>query len=333
SRSASTPCASRCISTPTRRGASSTSWWRTPRSGRRSSTRSRSRSRSTLAWPEPDLASAGASRPSRLQESRAMRTATAPLDETSDGATGGDLLGRVRQIVETDLAPIVGRIDREGLYPEAVLRRLGDVGAFTLHVDTARPGAAGDLAASIDAMAAAGELCLSTAFCMWCQNALGWYLWNADNPAPRAALGAAVAAGRTLGGTGLSNPMKCFFGIEPMRLKGRRVAGGYEVSGGLPWVSNLGADHYFGAIFEREDDPVRRVMAIVHCGQDGVVLGEGTRFLALDGTRTMSVRLRRAFIADAMVVADPIDDFVKRIRAGFILLQTGMAFGLIQGCV
>lgn len=262
-----------------------------------------------------------------------MRTATAPLDETSDGATGGDLLGRVRQIVETDLAPIVGRIDREGLYPEAVLRRLGDVGAFTLHVDTARPGAAGDLAASIDAMAAAGELCLSTAFCMWCQNALGWYLWNADNPAPRAALGAAVAAGRTLGGTGLSNPMKCFFGIEPMRLKGRRVAGGYEVSGGLPWVSNLGADHYFGAIFEREDDPVRRVMAIVHCGQDGVVLGEGTRFLALDGTRTMSVRLRRAFIPDAMIVADPIDDFIKRIRAGFILLQTGMAFGLIQGCV
>jgi alkylation response protein AidB-like acyl-CoA dehydrogenase len=167
---------------------------------------------------------------------------------------------------------------------------------------------------------------------MWCQDALAWYLANAENPAPRAALGAAVAAGRTLGGTGLSNPMKAFFGIEPIRLKGKRVVGGYEVSGSLPWVSNLGANHLFGAIFEREDDPAHRVMAVVDCAQSGVTLSQNVRFLALDGTRTMAVRLRRAFISDAMVLADPIDDYIRRIRAGFVLLQTGMAFGLIQGC-
>ena len=37
------------------------------------------------------------------------------------------------------------------------------------------------------------------------------------------------AAIAVLGGTGLSNPMKTFFGIEQMRLKGERVAGGYRV--------------------------------------------------------------------------------------------------------
>jgi hypothetical protein len=266
-----------------------------------------------------------------------MRTATAPLREAAESTSvapdDGGLLGRVRRIVDADLAPLAARIDRDGLYPVAVLRKLGEAGAFAAHVDPARPGAAGDLAAAIDAMALAGEHCLSTAFCMWCQDALGWYLWNAENPAPRETLGAAVTQGRALGGTGLSNPMKCFFGVEPIRLKGRRVDGGYQISGGLPWVSNLGDDHYFGAIFECEDDPAHRVMAIVDCGQDDVVLNQGTHFLALEGTRTMAVRFRRTFVPDAMIVADPVDAFIKRIRAGFILLQAGMAFGLIRGCI
>lgn len=264
-----------------------------------------------------------------------MRTAAAPLRQPTEAAApapeGDGLLGRVRHIVETELAPLAPRIDAEGLYPEAVLRRLGEAGAFAAHVE---PGTApGGFAAAIDAMAIAGEHCLSTAFCMWCQDALAWYLANAENPAPRSALGAAVAAGRALGGTGLSNPMKCFFGIEPMRLKGRRVAGGYALSGSLPWVSNLGADHYFGAIFELEDAPGHRVMALVDCSQDGVALNDSTRFLALDGTRTMAVRFRRVFVPDAMIVADPVDDFIRRIRAGFILLQAGMGIGLVRGCI
>jgi hypothetical protein len=38
-------------------------------------------------------------------------------------------------------------------------------------------------------------------------------------------------------------------------------------------------------------------------------------------------------IPDALVLADPSDAFIKRIRAGFVLLQAGMAFGQIRGCV
>ena len=33
------------------------------------------------------------------------------------------------------------------------------------------------------------------------------------------------------------------------------------------------------------------------------------------------------------VLADPSDAYIKRIRAGFVLLQAGMAFGLIRGCI
>ena len=42
--------------------------------------------------------------------------------------------------------------------------------------------------------------------------------------------------------------MKSYAGIEGFLLKATAVEGGFTVSGTLPWVSNLGEDHYCGAI-------------------------------------------------------------------------------------
>jgi alkylation response protein AidB-like acyl-CoA dehydrogenase len=246
-------------------------------------------------------------------------------------APGDTLASRCRDIVRSDLVPIVEDIDRKGLYPETVLRKLGQAGAFGQHL----PGsnAAFSLKAAIEATSAVGEVCLSTAFCMWCQDALGWYIATSSNGALQAKLLAHVAAGQVLGGTGLSNPMKHFAAIEPLRLKGKRVPGGFQVRGTLPWVSNLGPDHYFGAVFELEEKPGHCVMAVVSCAAEGVTLAQNTEFVALDGTRTFSVRLRDVFLSDDLIAADPFTDYLRRIRAGFVLLQAGMAFGLIEGAI
>ena len=162
---------------------------------------------------------------------------------------------------------------------------------------------------------------------------IAWYVFTSDNAALKETVGRAAARGDALGGTGLSNPMKTFFGIETMRLKARRVAGGVEVRGALPWVSNLGPDHYFGAVFELEDAPRHFVMAVVPCASEGLRLVGDHKFVALDGTRTFGVQFRDVFIPDANVLADPIEPYLKRIRAGFVLLQAGMAIGLIRGCI
>ena len=45
--------------------------------------------------------------------------------------TARDDVGR---IVAADLAPLANEIDRQGLYPETVLRRLGEAGLFAAHV-------------------------------------------------------------------------------------------------------------------------------------------------------------------------------------------------------
>jgi len=244
--------------------------------------------------------------------------------------SGAEVVGAVRDIAARELVPLIQQIDVEGHYPESVMRAFGRAGAFATHLP--QGGDRADLGTAIRAMAAAGEHCLSTSFCMWCQDALAWYIAASTNDGLQGSLGRRVASGEALGGTALSNPMKTFFGIEQIRLRGKRVAGGYLVRGLLPFVSNLGRDHYFGAVFEAEE-PRRYVMAIVPCAAPGVTLADNTKFVALDGTRTFSVQLRDVMIADDLVLADPSDGYIKRIRAGFVLLQAGMAFGLIRGCI
>ena len=140
-------------------------------------------------------------------------------------------------------------------------------------------------------------------------------------------------AGKILGGTGLSNPMKSFFGIEKLKLKGRKVDGGYVVRGALPWVSNLGPDHFFGTIFELEDKPGEIVMFLADCSDPAITLQPCKPFLAMDGTGTYGVQFRDVFVPDDLILAEPAGPFVKKIRAGFILLQAGMALGLIRDCI
>jgi alkylation response protein AidB-like acyl-CoA dehydrogenase len=250
-------------------------------------------------------------------------------DEAGD-VRATSVLEAVTVLARTELAPLAGAIDNGTLYPAELLGRFGDAGAFATHLP--RHGAA-DLSCAIETMAAIGEVCGATAFMAWCQNTLAWYVANSENPALLSRFATDVSRGRILGGTGLSNPMKSFFGIETLKLKGRRVNGGYVVRGALPWVSNLGPDHFFGTIFECEDAPGRIVMFLVDCADPAVTLQPCKPFLAMDGTGTFGVQLRDLFVPDGLILAEDAAPFVKKIRAGFILLQAGMGVGVIRDCI
>ena len=252
-----------------------------------------------------------------------------PAEEDTDPALSS-IAREVASMAQRNLAPLALAIDEGTVYPAELLRRLGDVGAWESHCP--RDGAA-DLRCAIQSIAALGEVCGATAFMAWCQNTLAWYAGNSGNPALVARFADDVSSGKILGGTGLSNPMKSFFGIEKLKLKGRKVDGGCVVRGALPWVSNLGADHLFGTIFEREDQPGEIVMFLADCADPAVTLQPCKPFLAMDGTGTYSVQFRDLFVPDDHILADPAGPFVKKIRAGFILLQNGMGLGLIRDCI
>jgi alkylation response protein AidB-like acyl-CoA dehydrogenase len=235
----------------------------------------------------------------------------------------GSFSAKIAALARSELTPILREIDDGEIYPEKAMRRFGEIGAWSAHTELP------DTIAGISAIA---EVCGATAFMAWCQDTLVWYILNSDNAALKAKYLDRARSGALLGGTGLSNPMKSFFGIEKLKLKGRRVDGGYIVRGALPWVSNLGPDHLFGTIFELEDGS-DKVMFLVDCADPDVTLTPCQPFLAMDGTGTFGVQLRDVFIPDDQVLAAPAMPFVKKIRAGFILMQMGMGLGLVRDCV
>jgi alkylation response protein AidB-like acyl-CoA dehydrogenase len=262
-----------------------------------------------------------------------MMNARTEIQIEGTAKPNADPIKSIRAFADRELPKFVQKIDCEGFYPEQIMRELGRLGAYAFHISE-HPDTV-DLNAAIEAMAAVAEHCGSTAFCMWCQDALAWYVSTSANAALKREIGAPVARGDILGGTGLSNPMKAFYDIEPMRLKATPVSGGYIVKGVLPYVSNLGEGHYFGAIFEAavSGGYKRNVMAVIPCAAPGVSIANNTKFTALDGTGTFVVQMRDVFVPEGWILADPIDDYLKKIRAGFVLLQTGMAFGLIRDCI
>jgi alkylation response protein AidB-like acyl-CoA dehydrogenase len=244
-----------------------------------------------------------------------------------------DLLAATAAIVERELKPLTLKIDREGLYPESVMRSLGSAGVFRHHLPDARPDGLHDFPAAIRAMATVSHECLSTGFATWCQDTCGWYLQTATEPEVRERWLPLLASGKVLGGTGMSNTMKAFAGIEDLRLSGVRVDGGYVVNGSLPWVSNLGPDHVFGTLFTLGGGTGKTVMALVDCAAEGFSLRQSAHFMALEGTRTYACIFEDVFIPDSQIIDHDGAAFLRRARTGLVLLQFGMGVGNIQSCI
>jgi alkylation response protein AidB-like acyl-CoA dehydrogenase len=265
-----------------------------------------------------------------------MNAADLPRDATHMPPVSGDaLLTAVRAVAQGPLQQQVEAIDRQGHYPAAVLRELAALGAMGAHLDA--PTGAGSYALAIRAMAEVSRVCGATGFMMWCQAVCGLYLQQSGNPALAGAVLQRHASGASLGGTALSNPMKSYAQIESLLLKATAVEGGYLVNGTLPWVSNLGPNHYCGAIaavVEADGSTSQReVMFLLRCDAPGVEMRECPSFSAMEGTGTWALRLQDHFIGTADIIADPARPFIARIRGAFVMLQCGMALGVTQGAI
>ena len=265
------------------------------------------------------------------------------LERVSSGVDGliasasfdASLISSTKAIADGPLAELADDIDRRGTYPKSVLQQLGEVGALKAHMsDGQRPA---DYGLAIRAMSEVSRVCGATGFMVWCHDVCGVYMEQSGNPALMGERLARHNNGETLGATGMSNPMKTFAGIETILLHARKVEGGWRVNGTLPWVSNLGPDHYFGAVADvvatNGEAAKSEIMFIVQCGAEGVELRNCPSFSAMEGTNTWAVRLTEYLVGADLLIADPVRPFIGRIRAAFILLQTGMGLGVAQGAI
>jgi alkylation response protein AidB-like acyl-CoA dehydrogenase len=246
--------------------------------------------------------------------------------------TDAALMQSLKEAIAQKLAPDVTNIDLKGIYPEEFLRDIGSLGAYGQGVSTQYGGAGRGVLPALKAIEIVSETCLSTGFMTWCHNACSWYLQNTDNPFLREQILPQVATGKLLSGTGLSNPMKHFAGIEKIKIIATPCEGGYILNGTLPWVSNIGDQHLFG-ISAQIQGTDNYLMAIAQGGMQGLELKQDVHFIALEGTNTFRCLFRNAFISHDWVLAAPCDRYVEYIKAGFILMQVGMGLGLTQNCI
>ena len=242
------------------------------------------------------------------------------------------LLEAVRAIAQGELSRIVQDIDQKGHYPKNVLHQIAAAGAMSAHLHA--PHGLNDFGLAIKSIAEVAKVCGSTGFMMWCQAVCGLYLQEASAQALQGQPLTQHVSGQRLGGTALSNPMKSYAQIESFMLKAVPVDGGYRVNGSLPWVSNLGDDHYCGAIATIQDGGTEReMMFLLRCNVTGMTLKECPSFSGMEGTATYALHLNEYFVPSDEVIADPAKPLIKKIRAAFVMLQCGMAAGVIQGAI
>lgn len=252
-----------------------------------------------------------------------------PLPDSNSDAIAQNL----QNLINLELKPRVKDIDEKGEYPKAFLQNLGAIGGFGQSVPKQYGGAGHQgLKFPVQMIEAISQECLNTGFITWCQFACTWYLQNSDNEYLLRNVLPKVASAQIIAGTGLSNPMKHFAGIEKIALVAQRKKGGYLLNGTLPWVSNIGSEHYF-AIAAQIINSNDYLMAIVTDSFPGLTLRCNSHFIALEGSNTYACIFKDVFVPDTFVLAAPCEEYVEQIRAGFVLTQVGMGLGLVSSCI
>lgn len=241
-------------------------------------------------------------------------------------------LEAIDQLIRTDLAPLAVDIDVDGVYPEAFLRRLGELGGYGASLAADAPQPLG-LHHALGVAARVGAVSGAAAFSVWCQFTCAWYLQHAAVAATRERYLDAVVRGELLAGTGMSNTMKHLAGIEKIRLTARREGDGYVLNGMLPWVSNL-AEHHL-VIVAAAVDAGGYAMFAVESGTPGYENHPCPEFAGMEGSRTLNLRFKQVHVAADQVLAHPdrFDAFIAQIKPGFLLGQVGMGVGVVDACL
>lgn len=226
------------------------------------------------------------------------------------------------EIIERELKPYVKKIDVDAFYAERFLRQLGEAGLFS---SFDRPSVE-VLADELFIVEETAKTCMTTAFCVWCHLAALTYVRNTKNQKLKSDLLGNLENGKAIGGTGLSNPMKHYAGLEKLHLTAKRTDGGYLISGVLPSVSNLGDHHSFGLIAAINDH--ERIMCFVSCSSLNLTRKEKKDYLGLNGSATYSCSFKNVFIPDDRVLSEDADAFVSIVRPAFIAYQIPLSLGV-----
>lgn len=225
-------------------------------------------------------------------------------------------------IVQKDLLPFVNQIDKEGMYPKKFITSVLQADFISLHLCTEQERHI----KIMEIIEETAKYCLTSAFTLWCHFASITTIREGGGKDRLNSLRELLENGKLIGGTGLSNALKFYAGIEPVRLHAVRKHGGYSISGILPSVSNLGENHYF--VIMAKLNLNKNIICMVQTQTLGLKMVRSKNFVGLNGTATYSCDFQDVFIADDLILAMNADELIPKIRTIFPLYQIPLALGL-----
>ena len=230
-------------------------------------------------------------------------------------------------VISEYLKPVVKKVDTDAYYAEEYLLELGRKGFFDSE------GYSKQEVIEREAMLVGrtSELCMTTGFNLWCHLASLTYIRNCGNQYLKDELLPKLENGECLGGTGLSNPMKYYSGLDRLHLKAEKTKGGYTISGNLASVSNLKENHWFGIVASAGD--AGEIMAFVPCSAEGLRLKAKADYIGVNGSATYACRFTDVFIPDEWIIAREAEAFVDRIRPVFLLYQAPLGLGVTSAVI
>ncbi|WP_413301163.1 acyl-CoA dehydrogenase family protein [Bacillus sp. 1P10SD] len=233
----------------------------------------------------------------------------------------------LNQIINQHLKPYIKQIDEEAYYPKEFLSAVGKGGFFTsnfLQKEDVR-------CREIYIIEETAKYCMTSAFTIWCHLAALASFRLSNNPYINNHLLPLFESGDVLAGTGLSNAIKYYAGLERIRLTAKRTDGGYTISGSLPSVSNLDNDHWF-VIFASLNEN-QRIICTLPVNVEGLILESKTNYIGLNGSATYACFFNNVFIPDKWVISEEADEFIPKVRPTLALYQIPLGIGVSQAAI
>ena len=233
----------------------------------------------------------------------------------------------LNRIINQHLIPYIRQIDEGAYYPKGFLSAVGKAGFFnsnSLQKDDVH-------FRELYIIEETAKYCMTSAFTLWCHLAALASFRLSNNPYIQNHLLPLLESGDVLAGTGLSNAIKYYAGLERIRLTAKRTDGGYTISGSLPSVSNLDFNHWFVILASLNEN--QRIICSLPVNVEGLILESKTNHIGLNGSATYSCFFDNVFIPDKWVISEEADEFIPKVRPILALYQIPLGIGVSQAAI
>ncbi len=225
-----------------------------------------------------------------------------------------------------DVAAVAALVDcNDDADRRPLLARLGSHGV----IDLGLPGGDGGHHDQVRIIAELASACMSSAFAVWAHRMTVEYLARFGGQR-RAALTDEVRRGLRPGSTALAAAFRAAQGLEELPVVLTRRGGRMTASGFISWASNLYDDAV--VVTAVRDGDLRRIV-VLPLSRPGLEVAPVRGLLALDATRSGSIRVEDVEVTEDDILDVSFEEFVAHVRPVFLAFQSAFCLGLASAAL